>query len=200
MRTPPTTPYRRVEVILLLIFACATAVQAQGPFADVPSHHPAADAVNEMAKQGLVNGYADSLYHGNRPMTRYEVAMAIMRLMQEPLRSDPGPHFWPMRPIPGPPLTDVPDTHWAADAVVSLRTWGILTGYPDGTFRGNQVMTQGELAVIVQRLREFHFRLIDLEQEWQKEKSSGSPPPTPPGGPAESRSRPGATGTDTGQP
>src|SRR5262249_2243771 len=146
--------------------------------------------VNEMAKQGLVNGYADSLYHGNRPMTRYEVAIAIQRLMQEPLRSDPGPHFWPVRPIPGPPLTDVPDTHWAADAVVSLREWGILAGCADGTFRGNQVMTEGEFAVIVQRVREFHYRLVDLESEWQrKEKAPGSPSPAPPG----------ATGTDTRQ-
>jgi hypothetical protein len=134
-----------------------------------------------MAKQGLVNGYPDGLYHGDRPMTRYQVAIAVMRLMQQPLQSNPGPHFWPVRPIPGPPLTDLPDTHWAADAVVSLRKWGILTGYADGTFRGNQVMTQGELAVIVQRLREFAFRLIDLESELQRKGAApGASPPALP--------------------
>src|SRR5712692_9707834 len=112
-----------VGLALALALARPTVALEQGPFADVPPNHPAADAVNELAKQGLVNGYADNLYHGDRPMTRYEVAMAVMRLMQEPLQRNLGPRFWPVRPIPGPPLTDVPASHWAVDAVARLREW-----------------------------------------------------------------------------
>lgn len=31
---------------------------------------------------------------------------------------------------------DVPSNHWAAKAVEELRSLGLLTGYPDGRFRG----------------------------------------------------------------
>jgi hypothetical protein len=184
-----------VGLALALVPARRVSAAEQGPFADVPPNRPAADAVNELAKQGLINGYADNLYHGNRPMTRYEVAMAVMRLMQEPLRRNPGPHFWPIKPIPGPALTDVPDSHWASDAVASLRKWGILTGYPNGAFRGDQVMTQSELAVIVQRLREFAYRLIDLELDRQRKESTPSslPPPPSPDPPTGTGDRPGST-------
>ena len=56
---------------------------AQGPFADVPTDHWAYDSVNELAKQGIVNGYPDQTFGGKRALTRYEFAMAIQRMLQE---------------------------------------------------------------------------------------------------------------------
>src|ERR1051326_3603990 len=63
--------------------AIARPAMAQGPFADVPNDHWAYDAVNELAKQGIVNGYPDSTFGGKRALTRYEFAMAIQRMLQE---------------------------------------------------------------------------------------------------------------------
>jgi S-layer family protein len=174
------------QVVWLLLVGLAPALTmaqsslalAQGPFADVPSGHPAEAALDELAKQGLVNGYPDGTYCGNRAMTRYEVAMAAMRIMQMPLRRDPATRFWPIQPIPGPPLKDVPEGHWAADAVASLRKWGILAGYPDGTFAGDRVMTRGEFALVLRRLHEFIIRLVDLELE-QRRKDTAPVPSAP---------------------
>ncbi|MDR9771011.1 S-layer homology domain-containing protein [Acetomicrobium sp.] len=39
------------------------------------------------------------------------------------------------------PFVDVPMNHWAYDAVSHLAAKGIIQGYPDGTYRGNQPMT-----------------------------------------------------------
>ncbi len=48
-------------------------------------------------------------------------------------------------------LKDVPRNHWAYDAVVSLMKLGIISGYPDGTFRGNETVTRYQLAVSLYR-------------------------------------------------
>jgi len=44
---------------------------------------------------------------------------------------------------------DVPDNHWAFEALQRLKKDGILVGYPDGLFRGNRPASRYELAVAV---------------------------------------------------
>ena len=55
--------------------------QASGPFADVPTDHWAYASVDQLQKAGIVIGYPDGTYGGRRPMTRYEFAVAIARLL-----------------------------------------------------------------------------------------------------------------------
>jgi hypothetical protein len=66
-----------------------------GAFSDVPNDHWAYAAVNELAADGLVIGYPDGLYKGNRAMTRYEFAMAISRIQEKGAlkgaQGEPGP-------------------------------------------------------------------------------------------------------------
>jgi hypothetical protein len=52
------------------------------------------------------------------------------------------------------PFKDVPPNHWAAGFVEKARSLGLLQGYPDGTFRGNERVTRYELAAIIARLAE----------------------------------------------
>lgn len=49
---------------------------------------------------------------------------------------------------------DVVENHWAYEYVSKLAGNGILEGYPDGLFKGNQMMTRYEFAAIVYRLME----------------------------------------------
>lgn len=51
-----------------------------------------------------------------------------------------------------PGLDDVPAGHWAADAVERIAEMGIITGFPDGTFRGNEPFTRYQAALVVDRL------------------------------------------------
>ncbi|MBQ9595236.1 MAG: S-layer homology domain-containing protein, partial [Synergistaceae bacterium] len=39
------------------------------------------------------------------------------------------------------PFMDVPMNHWAYDAIGQLAAHGILSGYPDGTYKGKQATT-----------------------------------------------------------
>lgn len=46
---------------------------------------------------------------------------------------------------------DVPANHWAYNYVKTLADKGLLVGYPDGEFKGNQTMTRYEFAAIIYR-------------------------------------------------
>ncbi len=49
------------------------------------------------------------------------------------------------------PFMDVPMNHWAYDAISQLAASGVINGYPDATFKGNQPMSRYEMATIVAR-------------------------------------------------
>jgi hypothetical protein len=55
-------------------------------------------------------------------------------------------------PVVGQPFADVPTNHWAYDAIAELAAKGLVEGFPDGTFKGNQPMTRYEMAMIVARI------------------------------------------------
>src|SRR5690606_12301681 len=47
---------------------------------------------------------------------------------------------------------DIPANHWAGDAVDRIADLGIVIGFPDGTFRGNEAITRYQAALVVSRL------------------------------------------------
>ncbi|MTI59238.1 MAG: S-layer homology domain-containing protein [Firmicutes bacterium] len=49
-------------------------------------------------------------------------------------------------------FADVPSSHWAYGAVNKLVASGILSGYPDGTFKGQNNLSRYEIAVVVARV------------------------------------------------
>ncbi|MBQ9423543.1 MAG: S-layer homology domain-containing protein, partial [Pyramidobacter sp.] len=54
---------------------------AANPFSDVPMNHWAYDAVEQMAAKGILEGYPNGTFKGNRAMTRYEIAQMVARMM-----------------------------------------------------------------------------------------------------------------------
>ena len=55
-------------------------------FPDIEKNHWAYEAVEELAKQGLLEGYPDGTFRGDRMMTRYEFAQVVYRAMQKGLK------------------------------------------------------------------------------------------------------------------
>ncbi|SDK57145.1 S-layer homology domain-containing protein [Halanaerobium congolense] len=54
-------------------------------------------------------------------------------------------------PAFGASFSDVPSDHWSYNAINKLVAAGIVEGYPDGEFKGEQSMTRYEMAVMVSR-------------------------------------------------
>ncbi|MBU7005797.1 Ig-like domain-containing protein [Phosphitispora fastidiosa] len=53
---------------------------------------------------------------------------------------------------PGAPFSDVSNNHWAVNEIVYLHNMGIVSGFPDQTFRPQKQITRGELAVMMAKL------------------------------------------------
>ncbi len=65
----------------LVVGAASTTFAAANPFSDVPAGHWAYDAVTQLAADGIVEGYGDGTYLGNRNITRYEMAQMVAKAM-----------------------------------------------------------------------------------------------------------------------
>jgi hypothetical protein len=76
---------RRAALALILTLAIVPGLAAARafaqPFADVPANHWAYDAIAQLAAKGLVEGYPDGTFKGDRATTRYEMAMVVSRLL-----------------------------------------------------------------------------------------------------------------------
>ena len=57
------------------------AIASANPFADVPYSHWAYDAINTMASRGVIQGFPDGTYKGNKNVTRYELAMITAKMI-----------------------------------------------------------------------------------------------------------------------
>lgn len=55
---------------------------AENMFSDVPRDHWAYDAVNKLAEDGIITGYADTNFVGDKPITRYEMAQLVSLAME----------------------------------------------------------------------------------------------------------------------
>lgn len=69
-----------LAIAAVLSLSLVAPVFAQ-PFADVPADHWAFDAIAELAAKGILEGYPDGTFKGDRAMTRYEMAMALARIL-----------------------------------------------------------------------------------------------------------------------
>ncbi len=87
-----------VSALLLVVLAVPT-FAAKNPAETVPFDHWAYDAVQKLVDAGVIIGYPDGTFKGDRAMTRYEFAMAISRLMDWPgLKGEKGGQGDPGQP------------------------------------------------------------------------------------------------------
>jgi len=82
---------KNLIVALALVFVlgiAGTAFAAANPFVDVPAKHWAYDAVAKLAQAGILDGYGDGTYRGERLATRYELAQATAKAMARADKAD----------------------------------------------------------------------------------------------------------------
>ena len=71
-----------LTVVLRLPAVCSQAAEQNTPFGDVPKDHWAAPSVNALAETGVLKGYPDKSFKGDRYVTRYELAAALSGLAE----------------------------------------------------------------------------------------------------------------------
>ena len=65
----------------LVVGAASTTFAAANPFSDVPADHWAYDAVAQLAADGVIEGYGDATFQGDKNITRYEMAQMVAKAM-----------------------------------------------------------------------------------------------------------------------
>lgn len=68
-------------VLAAVTMSATTAFAAQNPFKDLPKDHWAYDAVTMLAKDGVIEGYGDGSFQGDKLMNRYEMAEIVAKAM-----------------------------------------------------------------------------------------------------------------------
>lgn len=72
----------------LVVGVASTTFAAANPFVDVPAKHWAYDAVTKLAQAGIVDGYGDGTFRGDKTITRYEMAQIVAKAMTKSDKAD----------------------------------------------------------------------------------------------------------------
>ena len=99
------------------------------------------DAVTALQAEGIINGMPDGTFAPNETVTRAQFATMIYRAM-DGASANAGTEV---------SFTDVNADFWAAEAIYACAAEGIITGYPDGSFKPNANITRAEMAVMIYR-------------------------------------------------
>lgn len=72
---------KSLTVTLAAVFALgiASSALAANPFVDVPAKHWAYGAVSQLSRDGVINGYSDNTFRGDRMISRYEMASIVAK-------------------------------------------------------------------------------------------------------------------------
>ncbi len=85
-------------------------------------------------KNGIITGYGDGLFRGERNITRAEAIAILIRMLQEKM-----PEYQNT-------FSDVSNDNWYANYVAFAKLTGLATGFEEGTFRPNQMITRAEFS------------------------------------------------------
>jgi hypothetical protein len=101
------------------------------------------DGLNGDDHIAYVSGYPDGSVQPKSSVTRAEVAMMLYRLLTDERRNELNPE--------NDVFSDVPEDAWYRSAVNAMADGGYITGYPDGTFRGNDEISRAEFVAVMVR-------------------------------------------------
>ncbi len=108
-------------------------------FPDVPPGYWAAAAIGAARAAGYLQGYPDGSFRPEGGVSRAEAAVMLVKAF-EPKGSGHASSF-----------NDVGSNFWAAGAISQMAEAGIISGYPDGSFKPDRVMTRAEAAALLAR-------------------------------------------------
>ena len=72
----------------MVLGVAGTSFAASNPFVDVPAKHWAYDSVTKLAQAGIVDGYSDGKFQGDKVMSRYEMAQIVAKAMAKSDKAD----------------------------------------------------------------------------------------------------------------
>ena len=108
-------------------------------YTDVPADSWFNNAISTLSNMGIIDGYADSSFRPDAPITRAEftkIAISFFEYADYVYENT---------------FTDVRSGSWYTQFIAAAVEIGLIEGYPDGTFRPDNYITRAEACTIVNR-------------------------------------------------
>lgn len=114
------------------------AAAASSPFTDINQYTDHYNDILKLYSQGVIKGFADNTFRPDVNVTRGQAAKMLATVLKLDTKNIQDPYF-----------KDVPKGSEYYKYVAALQNAGIMSGYSNGTFMPNEVITRGELAKMV---------------------------------------------------
>ena len=115
------------------------------PYNDVSDDDWFAEAVKNMTQLGLMTGISDDEFGPALAVNRFMLVTVLYRAQGEPLLDSNSDA----------PFTDTYTGQWYSDALAWAYANGLIKGFEDGTFRGDDTLTVEQIIVVLYRYAEF---------------------------------------------
>lgn len=132
-------------------------------FLDIRDHW-AKQEIASLSYLGIINGYQDRSFKPYQEMTRAEWVTLLDKALGLTVDATNESRLQ---------FIDIDETYWAYEAIMRVKQSGIVTGYNDGTFRPNQVISREEMAVTLYRALLLNKKQAEEEQIEDIEIGSG---------------------------
>jgi hypothetical protein len=132
----PDNNITRAEFMTLVNGAFQYTDKADIGFSDVAEDAWYAEAVQKAKAAGYISGYPDNTMRPDNPISREEAAAIIKGITQVEGNPEGKTSF-----------TDQSSLSWSKDAVVAVSETEIMNGYPDGSFKPQNLIKRAEAVV-----------------------------------------------------
>ena len=116
--------------------------KTERPFDDVKEGIWYDEAATYVYENGIMTGTAEKTFDPNKPFSRAMLAQIIYAIAEKPAVSGAST------------FKDVPAGKWYTNAVTWCASKGIVSGYPDGTFKPDASIKRQEMATILRKYAE----------------------------------------------
>ena len=133
----PASSVSRAEAAAMLAKFVVVNKPVKASVKDLPADRWYSESMKTLISAGLLSGYEDGTVRPDRTMTRAEMIALIVRMKS--LASQPATY------------TDLSVGHWAYQMIGSAQAAGIVSGYPDGSFKPDQEVSRAEMVAMINR-------------------------------------------------
>jgi hypothetical protein len=144
----------QMAVMLMRNLGLTADLGVSAHYVDVLDSYWAYREIMQAKQSGIMLG-AGTSFNPNGHITRAQMATIVYRWLKNECAKDSNA-FEQCSALSQPGVDssyrDVASHHWAAEAIVTIKPFGIMEGYEDGTFKPNENLTRAQAVKVLNRL------------------------------------------------
>lgn len=127
----------KMLALALTVQMAAAPLMAMAAFQDTQSNW-ARNAIDSLSSQGILTGYPDGSFRPEGLITRAEFSAMMVKALSLNINATGQQTF-----------NDVPTAHWAYPSIETVRSTGLVSGYPNGQFLPNKSISRAETMAVL---------------------------------------------------